>query len=176
MTTKPDQCREAFEQRYPYAAFRDGEGYQDIRINGHVVKYLWEGWQSAWNAATVQPTDAPKQEAYYFGYDTGGKDISALCVRQGDRVVGIVHGELADAIKAALQSPAVPSWQPIETAPNDGTILLTYDSIREETHIAYLSYGCWNIVGAEDIEYRPTYWMPLPQPPEALALLGGKEE
>lgn len=57
-------------------------------------------------------------------------------------------------------------WQPIETAPNDASILV------------YRSTGEYQLVQAEDNDYtwqpsipdgldRPTHWMPLPSAPGA---------
>lgn len=59
-------------------------------------------------------------------------------------------------------------WQPIETAPKDGTPVLLYATPRMEV-------GYWNvavtdvgITGWYPSMYwrRPTHWMPLPEPPE----------
>jgi hypothetical protein len=52
------------------------------------------------------------------------------------------------------------SWQPIETAPRDGTDILVWD--RGLFNIAYWSaeYGRWYNYAA--LTYYPTYWMPLP--------------
>ena len=69
-----------------------------------------------------------------------------------------------------------PEWQPIETAPKDGTrVLIAFQSIgqwvilsaywntREDvwTDDAVVSFGY-----EETAEYEPTHWMPLPKPPE----------
>jgi hypothetical protein len=78
MTPKTDDCREAFEQKYPYAAFRDGEGYQDIRINGHVVKYLWEGWEAAWSEA-IRKDDAMPCVCCGSPSDTATADDAEMC-------------------------------------------------------------------------------------------------
>lgn len=73
-------------------------------------------------------------------------------------------------------------WQPIETAPKDGTMILTYrDSatvpvilstywFEKDEHYDGRSgwYHSQNSVGAyllDDWE-TPTHWMPLPQPPQ----------
>lgn len=75
-------------------------------------------------------------------------------------------------------------WQPIETAPRDGTEILTWNgvlvtsTIWEETpddeghtgwcsatHWQCESYGTYNnYFGKESL---PTHWMPLPEPPES---------
>ena len=66
-------------------------------------------------------------------------------------------------------------WQPIDTAPRDGTDVLVYarDEVigRDEIWISYF-YGKeggpltpqWT--APDDIDEQPTHWMPLPRPPE----------
>ncbi len=58
-------------------------------------------------------------------------------------------------------------WQPIETAPRDGTYLLGYDG-EPIVIIAYESgweYGDNFIAGNVNEKPRPTHWIPLPAPP-----------
>jgi hypothetical protein len=72
-----------------------------------------------------------------------------------------------------LGDRAAPDWQPIETAPKDGTdVLITdgedyavahFDTVRHEP--------CWRDCGdmgwAGMIDEEPTHWMPLPPAPGA---------
>ena len=59
------------------------------------------------------------------------------------------------------------TWQPIETAPRDGTEILIWEKEFEA-----FSVGCF--LGDEPFWYgftykdrvNPTHWMPLPEPPE----------
>lgn len=58
------------------------------------------------------------------------------------------------------------SWQPIETAPKDGTFVLLYSPILfgEQMVVAYYELGRWNdLMGRVP---QPTHWMPLPKAPE----------
>ena len=72
-------------------------------------------------------------------------------------------------------------WQPIETAPKDGTTVILYGpcrivwpprklSDREHTDAtiatAYFRCTCWQ-AGFLGSIIEPTHWMPLPEPPEA---------
>jgi hypothetical protein len=70
-------------------------------------------------------------------------------------------------------------WQPIETAPKDCPILIygTWDSElscelpKEDPDIFMAEYceGAWSIIGGayySTFVYRPTHWMPLPEPPK----------
>lgn len=73
------------------------------------------------------------------------------------------------------------AWQPIETAPKDGTIILGFvpgdiygsnDSMnwsRSGPFVLAIEFdGCW--WGADQLpdayEVNPTHWVPLPEPPE----------
>lgn len=66
-------------------------------------------------------------------------------------------------------------WQPIETAPRDGALLLLACSnwphsevLGKPVPIKVGGYwdGRWNVFGAS---WEPTHWMPLPAPPAALS-------
>lgn len=71
--------------------------------------------------------------------------------------------ELADALKER-------EWQPIETAPKDGSEILGWSSISGEAYVmwweAIHSDWVWCINDLEDMFCDPTHWMPLPEPPE----------
>lgn len=68
-------------------------------------------------------------------------------------------------------------WQPIETAPKDGTsILLYYPDSGVIEGMWYERYGGrWSVVSIDqhgcgccyDDSDRPTAWMAIPEPPEA---------
>lgn len=61
-------------------------------------------------------------------------------------------------------------WQPIETAPKDGTRILAWDG--RSIHVAYWGWDnpanrlAW-LGGHCRIDHidQPTHWMPLPEPP-----------
>lgn len=78
-------------------------------------------------------------------------------------------------------------WQPIETAPMDGTKILAYtpdgvngpdyavaswyaseidwfEPVGELFRKVTREFGTW--VGSEHDPFRATHWMPLPEPPE----------
>lgn len=65
-------------------------------------------------------------------------------------------------------------WQPIETAPKDGTPILGFDG-DDMTVVKYsapsnpASKGYWTLLicgsYAEDGDWTPEFWQPLPAPP-----------
>ena len=68
-------------------------------------------------------------------------------------------------------------WQPIETAPKDGTVVLVWynNGIKDHSplssHVRKAAWiddaEFWQIDGVGgNIEHIPTHWMPLPNPPE----------
>ena len=67
-------------------------------------------------------------------------------------------------------------WQPMETAPKDGTVVLCWDEFKECDLMWYGIIQQWNepkdILGwmyvATNTECHPTHWMPLPKPPAAV--------
>jgi hypothetical protein len=71
---------------------------------------------------------------------------------------------LVKAIDAAL-SRAGNGWQPIETAPKDGTTIIVSGGI------AHWHEGAWKTLTGYEypgrlIQWKVTQWMPLPAPPE----------
>lgn len=94
----------------------------------------------------------------------------------------------AAGVAAALQSSG---WQPIETAPRDGTRVLLYAPTNDDFEPAQIDFGTWfvpcearyvQIDGTNTYRMEtkqgpgfwdsvlapyPTHWRPLPPPPEA---------
>lgn len=89
------------------------------------------------------------------------------------------------AVKQSSRAPEPGTWQPIESAPKDGTVVLLW--WRATDGVAYWAAGAWQEFGdgskgwigesfhaSEDgywtriVGDRPTHWMPLPvAPPSA---------
>lgn len=79
-------------------------------------------------------------------------------------------------------------WQPIETAPKDGTHILAYGESRysiveAETQAIIFWWekpcdlGHWTtLYGLEGMVFRPTHWMPLPPNPAMEAFEESLEE
>jgi len=68
-----------------------------------------------------------------------------------------------------IRADLVPQWQPIETAPKDGTdILVWWPFWSKSPEVAAFIDGEWysECVTSDSTEKPPTHWMPLPAPPE----------
>lgn len=61
-------------------------------------------------------------------------------------------------------------WQPIETAPKDGTKVLLWDdgvTIGEwSENVHPWNDGNWWVEGGQVTTQTATHWMPLPEPPK----------
>lgn len=73
-----------------------------------------------------------------------------------------------DVLIAAVRAES--AWQPIETAPKDGTPVLVWlpkPSLMRQVHSAILkdNYRVVGHVFDHDLQAKPTYWKPLPAPP-----------
>lgn len=111
--------------------------------------------------------------------------IKADMIRMGERIAWGSETKLmyqaADALEALQRQSA---WQPIETAPKDGTRILVYGTYQWENYYERQEEGIicaewYKITGANDNGswnaistnpycdfVQPTHWMPLPTPPE----------
>ena len=67
--------------------------------------------------------------------------------------------------------PARMDWQPIETAPRNGEVVLVYAPNWRGglIYAASEQYGYWTSNACVDDHFweEPTHWMPLPDPPSA---------
>jgi hypothetical protein len=60
-------------------------------------------------------------------------------------------------------------WQPIETAPKDGTLILAYaDSYYGIPFICYWADDNWRFHGKYPWVMRPDVWMAIPEPPKEM--------
>lgn len=69
------------------------------------------------------------------------------------------------------------TWQPIETAPKDGTVVLVFAPDASEPRVFTAQFNDYGEGGADwfdacdcaslPILATPTHWMPLPEPPAA---------
>jgi hypothetical protein len=62
-------------------------------------------------------------------------------------------------------------WQPIETAPKDGTEMLLYSPV-DGVKSSHFEGGVWqgfpwrSPISRDFQAAKPTHWMPLPEPPK----------
>lgn len=71
------------------------------------------------------------------------------------------------AVDAAVREERE-SWQPIETAPKDGTEILAVTTYAGEPYIDVVSFAHPYWIRSNRYACRPTHWMPLPKPPAAI--------
>lgn len=57
-----------------------------------------------------------------------------------------------------------PTWEPIETAPKDGTQILAWDGYDYEVAHYSVKADEWTVCD-DEYHMHPTHWMPLPDPP-----------
>lgn len=106
-------------------------------------------------------------------------DVLKMCIYE--RPENYLAIDAVNALENALEKSN--AWQPIETAPHDGSKILTCGylpevygySSREENvssisywvSVGYPSKGGWvSQASSYTRRFEPTLWMPLPAPPE----------
>lgn len=128
----------------------------------------------------IARTHVQAKQVFHKKVDKSSENRYAAGMAAGDEI----PDEVAD-IWAAVR-PEFGTWQPIETAPRDNTMLLLLKFTNEEDYDGQISVGLWTnryggtvanddeiwadwCVGLDDegawTELRPTHWMPLPMPP-----------
>ena len=90
-----------------------------------------------------------------------------------------------DAIIEAINAiPAVDEWQPIETAPKDGTVVILFNDENDDCSkisVGVFDHSIWHCIYSLQTEFgefgmdtfadcMPTHWRPLPNPPLVAAL------
>ena len=76
-----------------------------------------------------------------------------------------------------VRADLVPGWQPIETAPKDGSDLILWPGLRRPVTPVVGAWldtkggPCWYdlSVGHHNGFWKPTHWMPMPAAPEGVA-------
>jgi hypothetical protein len=104
----------------------------------------------------------PTTAFYDFGVPILAAALSAGAVPQptaGDLLI-------AAAPVPCAASPADP-WQPIETAPKDGTQVWAWDDERGSNPALFACEAEAWLITYDDEVIHPTHWMPLPSPPRA---------
>ena len=103
-------------------------------------------------------TEAARDEGHVYGDPAGFK---GNCEAAGKRTAA-ARARLVAAIADALQS----RWQPIETAPKDGTNVLLYDAMTIRVgYYRTASPAGWRSLPAHWHLDMSTHWMPLLEPP-----------
>jgi hypothetical protein len=125
-------------------------------------------------AVTPEPADVMETIRHLRAELQSVLEREAATHARHDARVEALEAQIADLEATVQPAPVtVEAWQPIETAPKDGTRFLAYEGGRECKH-----YECWwnsdfsDWEGWQDDwggEPEPTHWMPFLPPPRALA-------
>ncbi len=76
-----------------------------------------------------------------------------------------IAGRFAQNMRAALEAAERAAWQPIETAPKDGSRILLRAMSQ---HVGWWEdENDWWATGLDSYVRNPTHWRPLPAPPGA---------
>jgi len=90
--------------------------------------------------------------------------------------IGKLNNDFSKSVLADdIEYTRTPQWQPIETAPRDGTHILGYWKTMRITDYpavlykddCFLNPNAFSFVGKVELEeVFPTHWMPVPTPPK----------
>lgn len=84
--------------------------------------------------------------------------------------ITVYHGEfvaLRTLLALASQPPTDGGWEPIETAPKDGTEVMGYLPVAKKARVVVwrLHWDQWQTVPGYNAA-KPTHWRPIPVPPD----------
>ncbi|MEN0115382.1 MAG: hypothetical protein AAGD15_01560 [Agrobacterium cavarae] len=122
------------------------------------------------NPVNVRPLyDRPQQTAPSVAVKALRNLVEDLEMRAVDGVVNCSHGVYCEALSAlSAQVQDVAGWQPIETAPKDGTQILAYPCFggKDPYQVRWrqTKRGGWEH-WTHLVPLSPTHWMPLPASP-----------
>ena len=114
-----------------------------------------------------------KEEKDLVGHEPHGgrSDLGSSPQGQLSHAGSGMSGYLLDALDQANAQLRAREWQPISTAPKDGTAILGYwspaiENGRDGIDVTCFRAGDWRDPEDSDSSWRkPTHWMPLPAPP-----------
>ena len=113
---------------------------------------------------------AEAAEALAAGAARDGRPVHAQLLAEAARKAEVT---LETERRSAETAGADEGWQPIETAPKDGTHILAYcDRMKEVGEVKWsTSFGRWGATWVmagfnQPWASRPTHWRPLPAPPQ----------
>lgn len=157
--TTPDPSREAFENSYPEAFADWHEG------NESYVRYaaLFEKWKvNIAHKAELERAHEARRQA-----QTELAAMQEKCNRIGLDIDRALRGEVNEKSPIAGRLKLIAEanrWQPIETAPKDGTVvLLAHPKGRIADGCHHPRYGAWSW---PYVMLEPTHWAPLPAAPK----------
>lgn len=127
-------------------------------------------------------TPDPSRAAFEKWYSNDGENALSLERVKDGRYRFAPTACCWDAWQAAMAHKGADFWQPIETAPRDGTKFLAYRPLAHLTHDPHIrvvkgtphNYGCWeatvppgySLENFTDGACRATHWQPLPAAPK----------
>jgi len=97
-----------------------------------------------------------------WGYHEGSVEVQCKCGASAGSVYG------ADKKREAAEkwNARAPQWQPIESAPKDGTRILLFGDGDQVVAYFNVGYGTWDDGDHHDDIQGLTHWQPLSAPPE----------
>jgi len=109
---------------------------------------------------------ADDQEAFFAPRADDDPTITLDCEFDPVEVARVVLEVVSTTLLDALEAPKSGDWQPIETAPRDGTVVLVSYGNRQDTGSVIAArvkpgWQSWSSVPG-DYTCKPTHWMPLP--------------
>jgi hypothetical protein len=146
----------------------------DLLALASEIDRLWEATQ-AMPIGCAGDWEAEEHRGFWEIYRSDRDEVAETLDREEAELIVSLHNAWP-ALKQALlgaqaQEERVKEWQPIESAPKDGTSFLSCNMNQG----AFMAVAWWSSAykyfvrsGGHHL-YQFTHWMPLPESPDALA-------